>query len=308
MAPGPDARDSAAVRSGRRLPATPDRRERERLARRPVGRVTAGVPASPALDVVAVEEPLAIRVDGETIATTMRTPGDDALLALGFLFAEGIISGVDDIGSVAHCGRPGERNVIDVRSAPGLVLAPERVLESRRWTTTSSACGVCGRREVDALVRRCGVVRDTRTIQATLPGACLGRLAAAQRTFARTGGTHAAAAFTAAGALVACHEDVGRHNAVDKTVGDLLRRRLVGPDVPVLLAVSGRASFEIVQKAAAAGIPVVASVSAASSLAIDLADATGVTLAAFVRRDRLNVYTHAERLRPDGTASRAAEV
>ena len=258
--------------------------------------------AAEADDLVAVEEPLEIRVDGETIAVTMRTPGDDGLLALGFLFAEGVIASIDDVGSVGHCGPPGERNVIEVRSAPGSMLAPERVLDSRRWTTTTSACGVCGRREIETLVARCGRVASGGVASAALVATCVGRLRSVQRTFARTGGTHAAGAFWPNGELFACHEDVGRHNAVDKTVGALLRRRLVGRDAigvpPCLLAVSGRASFEIVQKAAVAGIPVVASVSAASSLAVDLARATGITLAAFVRDGHFNVYTHPHRVVP----------
>jgi len=254
-------------------------------------------------DAVAIEEPLAIRVDGETIAVTMRTPGADDLLALGFLYAEGVIDAVDDVGSVARCGRPGERNVVEVRSAPGSMLAPERVLECRRWSTTTSACGVCGRRDIEALLARCRPVASAELASAVLIAACVARLRSVQRTFARTGGTHAAAAFTVGGARLAGHEDVGRHNAVDKTIGGLLRRRLVGRGAmgtpPFVLAVSGRASFEIVQKAAVAGIPVVASVSAASSLAVDLADATGITLAAFVRDGRASIYTHPERLGRD---------
>jgi FdhD protein len=270
-----------------------------------------GAAAREAADVVAVEEPLAIRVDGETIAVTMRTPGDDEALALGFLFAEGIIAGIDDVGSVARCGRPGERNAVDVRSAPASMLAPERVLDGRRWLTTSSACGVCGRREIETLVARCGRVERAGAVATSLVTACVARLGALQRAFARSGGTHAAAAFTADGVLLASHEDVGRHNAVDKTVGALLRRRLVAHGAaepgPFVLAVSGRASFEIVQKTAVAGIPVVAAVSAPSSLAVDLADSVGITLAAFVRGDRFNVYTHPERLVPDGTRALARE-
>jgi len=273
--------------------------------------VHAGASAISAADVVAVEEPLKVRVDGETIAVTMRTPGEDRDLALGFLFAEGVIATVDDVGVVSHCGRPGDRNVIEVRSAPGTMLAPERVLEGRRWTTTTSACGVCGRRDIDALLARCGPVGVAGVVAADVVTDCVVRLRVLQRTFARTGGTHAAAAFTADGVLLASHEDVGRHNAVDKVVGALLRRRLVGRAAgspgPFVLAVSGRASFEIVQKAAVARIPVVASVSAASSLAVDVASATGITLAAFVRGDRYNVYTHPERLAPAGAASLAQE-
>jgi FdhD protein len=258
-------------------------------------------------DAVAVEEPLEIRVDGETVAVTMRTPGQDVELALGFLFAEGIIAGAADVGSAAHCGRPGEEgygNVIDVRSAGGAPIDAERVLEGRRWVTTTSACGVCGRRSIEQLLARCGRVDGTARISRRAVAASVERLAAAQPIFARTGGLHAAALFGEEGTLLSSAEDVGRHNAVDKAVGALLRRGLVGKGQgtaagaagPGLLAVSGRTSFEIVQKAAAAGVPVVASVSAPSSLAVDLAGQAGIALVGFVRGGRLNVYANAWRI------------
>jgi FdhD protein len=253
-------------------------------------------------DTVAVEEPLEVRVDGETVAVTMRTPGSDADLALGFLFAEGMIGGAADVGSVAHCGRPGEEgygNVIGVHSAGGHRIDPDRVLEGRRWSTTSSACGVCGRRSIDGLLERCAPVGDAPQIAPEEILRDMARLAQLQPVFARTGGLHAAAAFAAGGTLLASAEDVGRHNAVDKVVGALLRGGIVGGASGVgaaLLAVSGRTSFEIVQKGAAARIPVVSGVSAPSSLAIELARATGIALCGFVRGDRLNVYTHAGRV------------
>jgi FdhD protein len=261
-------------------------------------------------DAVAVEEPLEIRVDGETVAVTMRTPGADGDLALGFLFAEGIITGALDVGSVAHCGRPGEEghgNVVDVHSAGGHRIDVDRVLEGRRWTTTSSACGVCGRRSIEGLLDRCAPVPGGGTVAAAEVLADMARLAALQPVFSRTGGLHAAAAFGEGGLLLASAEDVGRHNAVDKVVGALLRGGPGGrpPEVRVL-AVSGRTSFEIVQKAAAARVPVVAGVSAPSSLAVDLARSAGVTLVGFARGDRLNVYSHAARITtgapPDGPA------
>lgn len=253
-------------------------------------------------DTVAVEEPLEVRVDGETVAVTMRTPGSDADLALGFLFAEGMIGGAFDVGSVAHCGRPGEEgygNVIDVRSAGGHRIDPDRVLEGRRWSTTSSACGVCGRRSIDGLLERCAPVGDAPVVPPEEILRDMARLAQLQPVFARTGGLHAAAAFAAGGALLASAEDVGRHNAVDKLVGALLRSDIVGgaPGTgAAVLAVSGRTSFEIVQKAAASHIPVVSGVSAPSSLAIELARAAGIALCGFARGDRLNVYTHAGRV------------
>ncbi|HEU4385013.1 MAG TPA: formate dehydrogenase accessory sulfurtransferase FdhD [Anaeromyxobacteraceae bacterium] len=262
-------------------------------------------------DAVAVEEPLEIRVDGETVAVTMRTPGQDAELALGFLFAEGIIAGKGDVGSVSHCGRPGEEgygNVVEVRSAGGAPIDAERILEGRRWVTTTSACGVCGRRSIEELLARCGRVDRAVRLSGPAVVASVERLASAQPIFGRTGGLHAAALFAEDGALLAAAEDVGRHNAVDKAVGALMRRGLVGRGAaaaggaarPGLLAVSGRASFEIVQKAAAAGVPVVASVSAPSSLAVDLADQAGIALLGFVRGGRLNVYANAWRIEGAG--------
>ncbi len=260
-------------------------------------------------DAVAVEEPLEIRVDGDTVAVTMRTPGADGDLSLGFLFAEGMIAGAGDVGSAAHCGRPGEEgygNVVDVRSAGGHRIDPERILEGRRWATTTSACGVCGRRSIEGLLTRCAPVGESPALAAEEILRCMARLSGVQPVFSRTGGLHAAAAFGEGGTLLASAEDVGRHNAVDKVVGALLRRGQPGRPGPAaarLLAVSGRTSFEIVQKAAAAGIPVVAGVSAPSSLAVELAREAGIALVGFARGDRLNVYTHAGRI-DTGTAPR----
>ncbi|APR81406.1 Formate dehydrogenase chain D [Minicystis rosea] len=272
------------------------------LAARPALRV--GATAATDLDAVAVEEPLEIRVDGERVATTMRTPGHDAHLAVGFLFAEGIIDSLADVGTVTRCSRPGDEgagNVIDVRSGPGTSLDPDRVLDGHRFFVTSSACGVCGRRSIEALLARLSPVAPGPKVAPADIARAVDAIRDAQPLFARSGGVHAAAAYDAVGQRLVCREDVGRHNAVDKVVGDLLYRGLVGaPSGPALLVVSGRASFEIVQKAAAAGIGVIASVSAASSLAVDLACAAGITLCAFVRGGTLNVYSHPERLGLDG--------
>jgi len=259
---------------------------------------------TPTVDTLAVEEPLEIRVDGETLATTMRTPGADADLALGFLFAEGILTGTADVSSIVHCGRPGEEgygNVLDVRSAGGMRLDPERILEGRRFVPTSSACGVCGRRAIDGLLARVVPLARGRTLPASLVQAAIESLPRVQPVFASTGGLHGAVAVAEDGAVLASAEDVGRHNAVDKVVGALVRAGRVGAGAtpgpePVVLAVSGRAGFEIVQKAAAARILVVASVSAPSSLAVDLAERAGMTLAGFVRGGSMNVYAHAWRL------------
>lgn len=263
-------------------------------------------------DSVAVEEPLEIRVNGDAVAITMRTPGHDPRLAVGFLFSEGIIRSIDEVAAVAHCGRPGDEgfeNVIDVTPVPGLVLDVEKVQASRRGTLTTAACGVCGRRSVDDLFALCGAVPPGAPLELSTLALATERLREAQSNFSHTGGTHAAAALAGDGELVALYEDVGRHNAVDKVVGELLFKRLLSASsmppssqklsekAPAILVVSGRASFEIVQKATMAKIPVVASVSAASSLAIDLAERSQIALAAFVRGGNLNVYTHPERLR-----------
>lgn len=262
-------------------------------------------------DRVAVEEPLEIRVNGDPVATTMRTPGHDRELAVGFLFAEGILEDGDDLGSLFHCGHPGEEgygNALEVVPAAGARLDLERVETTRRGTLTTSACGVCGRRSVDDLLATCAPVPPGPVLSARTVARATERLRAIQHAFERTGGVHAAAVLDANGELLAAHEDVGRHNAVDKAVGALVLAGAVRaprrlplppfPTAPAILAVSGRASFEIVQKAARARIPVVVSVSAASSLAIDLALRAGVTLAAFSRNGRCNVYTATERLEP----------
>lgn len=256
------------------------------------------------VDSLAVEEPLEVRVDGETIATTMRTPGADADLALGFLFAEGIVSGACDISTVTHCGRPSEEgygNVIDVRSAGGMRLDPERILEGRRFVPTTSACGVCGRRAIEGLLDRIVALERGSTLPQSLVHAAIDALPRVQPAFASTGGLHAAVALAADGTVLAAAEDVGRHNAVDKVVGALIRAGRVGAGAPPgagpsIVAVSGRTGFEIVQKAAAAGVPLVASVSAPSSLAVDLAERAGLTLCGFVRGGSMNVYAHPWRL------------
>ena len=297
----------AHLRPGRRAPLPPG--DARGVTRRPVQRWT-GAALTPAReDDVAVEEPLEIRVSGEPVATTMRTPGNDRELAAGFLFAEGILRSVDDLGGLAHCGRPGEEgwgNVIEVTPASGAILDVERVRAARRGTLTTSACGVCGRRNVDDLLAVCPPLLPGPVLPPDAVARATERLRDVQRNFARTGGVHAAAALDAEGHLLAAYEDVGRHNAVDKVVGSLVLAGTVRADrlprpppltrQPALLAVSGRVSFEIIQKAAMARIPIVAGVSAASSLAVDLALRARMTLAAFVRDGRFNVYCGQERL------------
>lgn len=266
------------------------------LVEREVARVAADGVVEHVPDHIAVEEPLEIRVAGDPLAVTMRTPGEDRFLAAGFLFAEGVIGGVADLGSVAHCGRPGDdgfENVIEILPGPGVVLDPDRLEGSRRGTLITASCGVCGRRSIDDLLERIGEVEGVsvpREIVARAPEA----FDEAQEAFRITGGLHAAIVHARDGAILAFAEDVGRHNAVDKVIGKLLYEgRLVEATI---LTVSGRVSFEIVQKAAAAGVPIIAAVSAPTSLAVDLAERAGITLAAFVRDGRMNVYAHAERI------------
>ena len=247
-------------------------------------------------DRVVVEEPLEIRVSGEVLAVTLRTPGHDRELALGFLLAEGLIRSRDDVGSVAHCGRPGEEgygNVIDVLPAPGTVIDLEQTA-MRRGTLTTAACGVCGRRSIDDLIARCGPVGDDSRWEVQLVAALPERLLERQANFARTGGLHAAGLAASDGRLISVREDVGRHNAVDKVFGRLLLDDAL-PAPAHALVVSGRASFEIVQKAVTAGVGLVVSVSAPSSLAVATALGARVTLVGFARGGSFNVYTHPER-------------
>jgi FdhD protein len=258
------------------------------------------------LDEVAVEAPLEIRLAGDTLAITMRTPGEDRQLALGFLLSEGIITGRDDVGHAYHCGRPGEEgygNTIDVLPGPGVALDPERSQLSRRGTITSAACGTCGRLSIDDLLERCGPLPLGPPLPLSLLISSGVALRAHQPCFARTGGLHAAAVLDQEGRVLAASEDIGRHNAVDKVIGTLLLLDSVpvqaaepSDAAPCVLVVSGRVSFEIVQKAAVARLAVVCGVSAPTSLAIDLAERCGIALACFVRGESLNLYTHEERV------------
>jgi FdhD protein len=283
-------------------PANDRSAERSSVTRRQVQRaqLSTGTLAAREPDDVAVEEPLEIRVAGDTLAVVMRTPGEDHYLASGFLHSEGIIQGLSDLGRVAHCGRPNEPgygNLIDIAPGPGTALAPELVV-TRRGTLANSACGVCGRERIDDLLARLTPLHDALRVSGPLIESSLERLRAQQTAFARTGGMHGAIALAADGGELAISEDVGRHNAVDKVIGKLLYADLLAPgkSPAALLGVSGRASFEIVQKAASARIPIVVCVSAPTSLAIDLAAALGLTLIGFTRGSDCNIYTHPERV------------
>ena len=274
---------------------------------------------SPGPDVLAAEEPLEIRVNGRAVAVTMRTPGDDIDLAAGFLATEGLIGSAADIAGIRICQQPGPAiagpggaglgsagpdgagladagpgNVAEVTLAGGAVIDEDRL---RRNFLTTSACGVCGKASIDAVrVRaRFDVAADTVPVSAAVLAALPGTLRDAQRVFASTGGLHAAGVFGADGTLLALREDVGRHNAVDKVAGWALRDGRL-PLAGCVLLVSGRASFELVQKAFMAGIPVLAAVSAPSSLAAEFAEEAGMTLVGFLRGRTMNVYTGAGRL------------
>jgi FdhD protein len=246
------------------------------------------------------EEPLEIRIAGDPLAVTMRTPGDDRALVLGFLWAEGIISALDDVGAIAHCGRPGDEafgNTIDVTPGPGarLCVSDER---SRRGTLVTSACGVCGRQSIDDLLLRCAPLPSGGVMSAAAVAGAVATLRTRQPLFARTGGCHAASLVSLSGEHLVTFEDVGRHNAVDKLVGSLLLTGQI-PARERALVVSGRTSFEIVQKAVCAGIPIVIGVSAPSSLAVELAERTNSTLLGFARAAECVIYAGGERLEAD---------
>ncbi|MCE7081653.1 formate dehydrogenase accessory sulfurtransferase FdhD [Streptomyces sp. ST2-7A] len=252
-------------------------------------------------DTLTVEEPLEIRVAGRRLAVTMRTPGDDFALACGFLVAEGVIAEAGEVSRVVYCGgrdrsdpeAGNSYNVVDVVPAPG-VAPPVASLERR--VTTTSACGICGRTELEAVRTTARyTLASGPLVDPALLGSLPDRLRAAQRVFSRTGGLHAAGLFTGDGTTIDVREDVGRHNAVDKVVGRALQAGRLPLDGTVLL-VSGRASFELVQKAVMAGIPILAAVSAPSSLAVDLALETGLTLVGFLRGGSMNIYAGAERV------------
>lgn len=256
-----------------------------------------GVAARP--DTLAVEEPLEVRVAGRPLSVTMRTPGHDFDLAAGFLVSEGVIRGSADIQGIRYCAGAVDDgtntyNVVDVALAPG-VAPPDPSVERNFYTTSS--CGVCGKASLDAVrtsafwtVHDDPVRFDTALLE-QLPD----RLRSAQPVFDRTGGLHAAGLFTPDGELLCAREDVGRHNAVDKVLGWAAREDRL-PLTGTILMVSGRASFELVQKAVMGGIPALAAVSAPSSLAAELATDAGLTLVGFLRGSSMNVYSGADRL------------
>jgi FdhD protein len=276
------------------------------------------------IDHAATEEPLEVRLHGRPFAVIMRTPGADRELAAGFLFAEGVLKSADDLGTIEHCRQHGPteaghndlddnnptnnparlgltddnqhpENVVNVTLVNDAARRVDQLLAERRQVTTNSSCGLCGRLTIESLRTDRSPLRCEWTVARLVLLAMPDRLRGAQSVFDQTGGLHAAGLFTADGRLEQMAEDVGRHNAVDKVVGRMLMHDAL-PLSNHILFVSGRTSFEIVQKAFLAGISVVGSVSAPSSLAIDLAEDAGITLVGFVRGDSFNIYAHTSRI------------
>jgi FdhD protein len=268
------------------------------VARRPVVTLADGV-VHRRYDTLAAEEPMEIRVNGEAVSVTMRTPGHDFELALGFCLTEGLVEAPREVAAMRYCSpdtavpRVGEYNVVDVRlRRPGPVAA-----SLRRNLYTASSCGLCGTASIEAVRKRGeSVASDHVAVAASTLAALPDSLRAAQRVFDRTGGLHAAGVFDASGRLRCVREDVGRHNAVDKVIGWAAAVGALPLSGHVLL-VSGRVAFEIAQKALIARIPIVAAVSAPSSLAVALAEESGMTLVGFLRGATMNVYAGAERVR-----------
>ncbi|MBP3954283.1 formate dehydrogenase accessory sulfurtransferase FdhD [Gemmata sp. G18] len=244
-------------------------------------------------DAVAVEAPLEVRIGGKPVTVLMRTPGHDEELVTGFLFGEGVIADADDIISIQRPAVASDRergNVVEVQ-----LMVSRRVFDGDRLFYSSSSCGICGKKSIASIEVRGTPTHSPLTVSSATLTALPDRLRAAQPAFARTGGVHASGLFTADGALIEVREDVGRHNALDKLVGWALDRG----DVPLadrVLLVSGRVSYELVQKAIAAGIPIVAAVGAPSSFAVDLAEQFGITLIGFLRASGMNIYANPDRV------------
>lgn len=266
--------------------------------RRPVVRVRDGaVTRRP--DTLTVEEPMELRLDGRALTVTMRTPGHDFDLAVGFLVSEGVVGSAEEVASVRYCAGATEDgsntyNIVEVGLAPG-VAVPDLALERNFYTTSS--CGLCGKASLEAVrtSTRWGVAEDPLRVTTATLAELPDRLREAQKVFESTGGLHAAGLFTADGDPIHVREDVGRHNAVDKVIGAALREGRL-PLRETILMVSGRASFELVQKAVMAGIPMLTAVSAPSSLAVDLAREQGLSLVGFLRGASMNLYSATERV------------
>ena len=253
---------------------------------------------SESADLVAVEEPLEIRLHDKPFAVIMRTPGGDKALTAGFLLAEGLIASPDDVGAIEHCRHPDHPDVHNVVNVFLMGEAADRlpqVLMERRNVVMNASCGVCGRVTIESLQTRAARLGASTTLTRDVLLSLPLRLRARQPLFEETGGLHAAALFDSRGECLSTAEDVGRHNAVDKVIGEqVLHGRL--PLTGCTLAVSGRTSFEIVQKAWLGGIEIVCAVSAPSSLAVEVADEAGITLIGFARERGFNIYSHPSRI------------
>jgi FdhD protein len=248
---------------------------------------------STAADELAVEEPLEIRVRGRAISISMRTPGHDEELAVGFLLTENVIASAADISKISACEKNEEGNLLNVQLAPDVSVDFARLT---RHVFASSSCGLCGKATIDAVSQRFAPVKSDIHLSAEMVASLPQRMRSSQTNFERTGGLHAAAIFDEAGVLMVLREDVGRHNAVDKVLGHAVLKNWLPLDRHILL-VSGRSSFEIMQKSLAASLPVVAAVSAPSSLAVEFAQRSGQTLVGFLREGRMNIYANSHRVR-----------
>jgi FdhD protein len=252
-------------------------------------------------DLISVEEPIEIRVTTgkadqrktTAISVTMRTPGHDDELALGFLFTEGVIKGSDQILQIHHA----DSNIIEMEFGEDVVIDTQQV--SRNFYTTSS-CGVCGKSSIEAITIKSGIVSGDLCVATSVLQNLVPSLIKEQKTFQTTGGLHASALFDQRGKLLLAREDVGRHNALDKLIGSMLLTQNFPLSNNILL-VSGRASFELVQKAAVAGIPIVTAIGAPSSLAVELAQEKGISLIGFLKQDRFNIYAHPNRIKLNET-------
>lgn len=244
-------------------------------------------------DVTAREEPLEIRVEGRSVAVVMRTPGHDEELAAGFLVSEGVVQRPRDILEVSQCPSTNNKhgNIVDVLLG-GAVVNWDSLT---RHVFSASSCGLCGKTSIESVFQQFPAVKGDWHVSPKLIASLPDKLRAAQETFSKTGGLHASGLFDLDGNLIVLREDVGRHNALDKILGYALQRDLLPLDRHILL-VSGRVSFEIIQKALAGGIPLVAAISAPSSLAVDFAQEAGQTLIGFLRGETMNVYTHSQRV------------
>jgi FdhD protein len=246
-------------------------------------------------DRVVIEEPMELRIGGESFVVTMRTPGDDLDLAAGFLLTEGWIERSEDIGTLAYCPDekdPTLKNIVDVRLVDGKM--PDDTARSARSTWANSSCGLCGKATLESIHQACRLLEDSVTVSSQTILSLPAVLSEYQANFKATGGIHGAGLFNRDGGLIGVREDIGRHNAVDKVIGAALRSGTLGD--AAMMMVSGRLGFEIAQKALVARIPIVASVSAPSSLAVDLAREFGMTAIGFLRGESMNIYSGSERI------------